>query len=227
MERLTPSSPDNVVTRGVTSPHGFKPKRVRIGSRLTRGGQQNRGMIRSSNRVVEQICSREKKPSLIICDSPVQTLFDSPDRPFVGPSKFVTVVAQINEAIIVDETTKTSIEGRSKRAAIKFLILRGNAVEIANANPSTSKGVNRIFEILPEISFEGGVGRGIDKREHPKSVGRVRKDKNIYEIAIERDRFNIKAGFPSKTNAPSFANRILEQEICETEVGEKGFNFGF
>lgn len=99
--------------------------------------------------------------------------------------------------------------------------------EVTNANLGSRKGVNRMFKIFLEVGFEGGVGRSVDKREHPRSVGRIRKDKNIDETAIERDWFNIKVGFPSKTNAPSFADRILVQKICETEVGEKGFNFGF
>lgn len=113
--------------------------------------------------------------------------FDSPNRPFVRPSKFITLEAQINEAIIIDETIKTSIKGRSKGVATKFLSLRSNAIEVTNANPGTGKGVNRVFEILPKAGFEGGVGRSIDKREHPRSVGRIRKDKNIDEIAIEKD----------------------------------------
>ena len=93
MEQLTPSSFDHVMTGGITSPHGFKPERLRIGSRLIRGGQQNWGMIRCSDRVVEKISSREKESPLIICDSPVKTLFDSPNRPFVGPGKFITLEA--------------------------------------------------------------------------------------------------------------------------------------
>ena len=184
-------------------------------------------MIRCSDRVVEKIGSREKKPPLIICDSSVKTLFDSPNRQIVKPSKFLNLEAQINEAIIIDETTKTSIGGRSKGAAIKFLSLRSNAVEVTNANLGIGKGVNRGFEILPKVGFEGGVGRSIDKREHPRSVGRIRKDKNIDGISIERDWFNIKADFAGKINAPNFADRILVQKICETEVGDKGFNFGF
>ena len=71
--------------------------------------------------------------------------------------------------------------------ATKFLSLRSNAIEVTNANPGTGKGVNRVFEILPKAGFEGGVGRSIDKRKHPRSVGRIRKDKNIDEIAIEKD----------------------------------------
>lgn len=99
--------------------------------------------------------------------------------------------------------------------------------EVVNANLGSCKGVSRMFEIFPEVGFEGGEGRSVNKREHPRSVGRIRKDKNIDETTIERDWFNIKAGFLGKTNAPSFADRILVQKICETEVGEKEFNFGF